>query len=165
MSGRTIAERLDANKAALHMYLDRPSTVIFGTGVGVFSAHSQRILGTAVIIHNDFLWLLVEAGPLGLLLFSAIFLVSLRNCFAVARARTTDSPIAIGLACALMGTLAWTMGTEGLWHRHVWFLLALSESCYRWCAPVRHPALLAKFRQLLKSRPRFAFATNNLPTL
>ncbi len=161
LSGRTFGERLDANKAALHMYLDRPATILLGTGLGVFYARSQQNLRFPVIIHNDFLWLLVEAGPLGLILFSAIFFASLRNCFAVAHAETADSPMAIGIACALIGTLAWTMGTEGLWHRHVWLLLALSEGCYRQCERVRHTVLLEKFRQLLKVRPRFAFASSN----
>jgi O-antigen ligase len=112
------------------MYLGSPASVMLGIGVGTINDAGPDFLGNHLIIHNDFLWLLVEGGPITLVLVTVIFAASLRNCFVAARARGADSPIAIGVGCALIGTLAWTVGTEGLWHRHVWLLLALSEACY-----------------------------------
>lgn len=131
LNSTNFALRIDANRAAMNMYLASPANALLGIGIGTFVSRAQQYIGLPLIIHNDFLWLLVEAGPLGLCLFGTILVVTFRNCFVVARAGIGESPIAIGIACALLATLGWMLGTEGLWHRHVWFLLALSEVCYR----------------------------------
>ena len=131
LNSTNFALRIDANRAAMNMYLESPVNALLGIGIGTFVSRAQQYIGLPLIIHNDFLWLLVEAGPLGLCLFCAILFVTFRNCVVVARAGMGEGPIAIGIACALIATLGWMLGTEGLWHRHVWFLLALSEVCYR----------------------------------
>ncbi len=130
-SETNVVDRIDMNKAAIDMLFESPTNPITGIGVGTFLARSEHKLDYPYIIHNDFLWLLVETGVLGLGLFGAIVLKSLQNCVSVARARSADSPIAVGVTCSIVGTLIWMMGTEGLWHRHVWFLLGFSEICYR----------------------------------
>jgi O-antigen ligase len=158
LSSNTISQRLDTNRAAWQMYLDSPRNALLGIGVGAFLVRGQNVLGLPMIIHNDILWLLVELGPLGLFLFGAIFAVCFRNCIVAARAQVSESPIAIGVACSLFATLAWTAGTEGFWHRHVWFLLALSESCYRACVPDRLPLAAKKPRQFSESGTRLIFA-------
>ncbi len=132
LSQHTILERIDANRIAFNMLVDGlPLSVVSGIGVGTFLMRSEGYLGLPLIIHNDFLWLLVETGLWGFLLFALIVGRSLQNCYRVARARVAESPIAVGVACAIVATLGWMQGTEGFWHRHVWFLLALSEVCYR----------------------------------
>ncbi|PYT96171.1 MAG: hypothetical protein DMG38_24900 [Acidobacteria bacterium] len=127
----TIQDRMDANRAALDMLFESPTNPIIGSGVGTFLARSEQKLGFELIIHNEFLWLLVETGVVGFVLFSAMMLRALRNCLYVARARSGDSAIAVGILCGIVGILAWIQAGEGLWHRHVWLLLALSEVSYR----------------------------------
>jgi len=130
-STRTLLERVNANEVGLGMVLDNPILVITGTGIGSFLVYAQETLGAPLIIHNDYVWMLVEGGIWGIGCFLLIIVTSLRSCLRVARFVVAESPVAIGVACALIGTLVWMLGTEGLWHRHVWFLLALSEVCFR----------------------------------
>ncbi len=130
-SSSSVEDRLDMNQAALQLFKKSPANSITGIGVGTFLARSDELLDNPYIIHNDFLWLLVETGVIGLCLFLAIVTRALRNCSVLVRAHTREGPIAAGVACSIFGTLVWMMGTEGLWHRHVWFLFGLSEVCYR----------------------------------
>ena len=127
----TVDARMVINRAAMDMFFESPTNVITGIGVGTFLARQEREVPDPEIIHNEFLWLLVETGVLGLSLFVGMILRSLRNCFAVSRARTTDRSIAVGVACSIVFFLVWMQGGEGLWQRHVWLLLGLSEVCYR----------------------------------
>jgi O-antigen ligase len=126
-----IEDRMDINGAAMDMLRARPANALTGIGVGTFFVQSEHRFDSPYIIHNEYIWLLVETGIVGLCLFGGIVLRSLQNCVRVSRSGSGDSPIAVGVACGLVGTLAWMLGTEGLWHRHVWLLLALSELCYR----------------------------------
>lgn len=162
LNTRTITDRLDSNKAALDMLVrGSPLRVVTGVGVGTFLTRSQQYIGIPLLIHNDFLWLLVETGLWGLLLFGAMMLTSLRNCVEVARLGAAESAIAISVACALVGTLGWMLGTQGLWHRHVWFLLALSEACYR----LRRkdvPAFSAHQPGRFQQAPSFVYAADRL---
>ncbi|MGH9775344.1 MAG: O-antigen ligase family protein [Candidatus Acidiferrales bacterium] len=158
LSDRTILERIDINRVAVNMLVGGPPIkVITGIGVGTFLSRSETYLGMPLIIHNDFLWLLVETGLWGFLLFTCILGRGLLNCVAVVRMRVAESPIAVGVACALVGTVGWMLGTEGLWHRHVWFLLALSESYHRLCVRAPATSSLEKLR-LQKAWAPVAFA-------
>jgi O-antigen ligase len=130
-SGTTFRYRMDANKVALDMLLKNPTNLITGIGVGTFLARSGQKLEFELIIHNEFLWLLAETGILGLCLFCAIMVRSLRNCLSAARSRCAESPIAVGLICSLVCMVVWMQGLEGLGQRHLWLLLALSEVSYR----------------------------------
>jgi hypothetical protein len=152
--------RIDANRAALKLFLSGSPLIVFtGIGVGTFLVRSQSYIGLPMIIHNDFVWLLVETGVSGVLLFTAIMYVSLRNCIAAVRAGSSYSAIAAGVACSLVATLGWMMGTEGLWHRHVWFLLALSEVCHRLCAKNRSVARQEIPRESLNAPPHLAVSS------
>jgi O-antigen ligase len=139
----TLMDRVDINTAAMDMLLKDPTNVVTGIGVGTFLAHADEKLDVPYIIHNDFIWLFVETGVLGLLLFVAVAARSLRNCLLLSKTRGPDRAIAVGLACGIVGTLVWMMGIEGLWHRHVWLLLGLSEVCYRLCPGRSDPVLTA----------------------
>lgn len=138
----TVDIRMDVNQAAMDLLSKEPTNALIGVGVGTFLVRSEELVGDQFIIHNEFIWLLVETGILGLGLFVGIAWKSLRNCVRVWRARTSDSPIAAGLACSIFGTLVWMMGTEGLWHRHVWLLFGLSEVCYRLHGTDANPDLI-----------------------
>jgi putative inorganic carbon (hco3(-)) transporter len=130
-SGTTFGHRMDANKVALDMLRKSPTNPITGIGVGTFLARSGQKLEFELIIHNEFLWLLAETGILGLCLFCAIIVRSLRNCLSAARSRCAESPIAVGVICSIVSMVVWMQGVEGLGQRHLWLLLALSEVSYR----------------------------------
>lgn len=137
-SETTMYTRMNIDKAAMSLLSKDPTNAVTGVGVGTFLARAQEMVGYPYIIHDEFVWLLVETGILGLGLFLGIAWRSLRNCVRVWRGRASDSSIAVGLACGLVGTLAWMMATEGLWHRHVWLLFGLSEVCCRLQVQPRH---------------------------
>lgn len=128
---RTVDERININKLALDKLMSSPMTLIFGIGVGVFYATSAETLGLPLVVHNTFVWVLSELGVIGFVLFSAMVVVSLLHAHAVARSTSPLRSLAVGIVCALVSVLAWFLGTEGLYHRHVWFLMAISECCYR----------------------------------
>jgi O-antigen ligase len=130
-SGTTLGDRMDANKVALDMLLERPTNPITGIGVGTFLARSEQKLESELIIHNEFLWLLAETGILGLCLFCAMIVRSVRNCLDGARSRCAESPIAVGVICSIVCMVVWMQGAEGLGQRHLWLLLGLSEVSYR----------------------------------
>ena len=131
LDSRTIYQRVDINSVAIDLLVSEPRGFVTGVGVGTFLVASERALGIPLVIHNTYLWLLVETGVFVLALGLAVLGAGLGYAVRVARARTREGPIAIGIVGALAGTLMWCMGTEGLYHRHVWFLLALSAACYR----------------------------------
>jgi len=131
----TIDERMTANEVGLGMVADSVANIYIGIGVGTFLERSgERDDTKGIMIHNTFLWILVELGVVGLLALLAILGAAFRNCWRVARRRGSERPIAVGVCCALIGSMFWFLGTEGLWHRHVWFLLLLSEAAVRTCA-------------------------------
>jgi O-antigen ligase len=136
----TIEQRMSMNSFALGMLLDSPINVALGVGVGTFLVRSGEVFATSVMIHNTFIWIIVELGIVGFAFLAGIIVVSFRNCLKVAWSKTPDAAIAAGVVCALVSCLGWFLGTEGLWHRHVWFLFILSEAVYRVCIarqPVR----------------------------
>lgn len=75
-------------------------------------------------IHATPLWLLVETGIIGALLFAAFF-------FAVVRAllwrqgKWEKDPVLIGIAAAIIVVGAASVGTEILYQRYLWFLAGL----------------------------------------
>jgi O-antigen ligase len=128
---KSVDDRINVNSAAIQMFMESPVSVLSGIGVGTFFVRSKELLGIALIIHNTFLWLLVEVGVLGFAVFLSVMASAFRNALLVAKANVLESPIAVGVFCALCATAGWFLGTEGLWHRHVWFLFVLSEVCFR----------------------------------
>jgi len=133
LNQRTLDQRMDSNSFAIDKLLANPSNVLTGIGVGTFLVEFEQLRGQPLIIHNTYLWLLVETGILGFILGVLVLAISFRQAIHVARANTPESAIATGVVCAMAATLIWFLGTEGLWHRHVWFLFILSEVCYRLC--------------------------------
>jgi len=144
-SQTTVENRTDANSAAIEMLRENPANPITGIGVGTFLARSEQKLGVELIIHNEFLWLFVETGVLGFCVFVCILVRALRNCLALFRARHVESPIAVGVFCGIISIAVWMQGTEGLWHRHVWLLLALSEVSYRVLVSAKRAIVQARF--------------------
>jgi O-antigen ligase len=76
----------------LHMFRDHP---VFGVGAGNWKIHLPRY-GTSELVHpdmseieirpyNDFLWVLAETGPLGLILYCGLFALAGFSCIRVIR--------------------------------------------------------------------------------
>jgi hypothetical protein len=157
----TVDERTEINRVAIDMLFEKPTNMLTGTGVGTFLVRADHRLYEPTIIHNEFLWLLVETGVLGVCLFGAIVVRSLRNCVRVVRDRSADSVIAVGAACSIVGILVWMLATEGLWYRHVWLLLALTEVCYRLHMESKVAAMVSRVPRL-RGEPKVAIADGTL---
>jgi O-antigen ligase len=130
-SNSSIEGRMELNKKGWEMYTEGPSSLLAGIGIGTFEESSEANFGLFAQIHNTFLWLLVEGGPLllgvfGLMLFKA----QSQNYAAAKRQPAPLNHIAIASFCALGGFVAWCMGIEGMYHRHFWILLSFSDLCF-----------------------------------
>jgi O-antigen ligase len=127
----TVQQRTDINMSALNLLIESPANIPFGIGIGTFLIRSEELLGHQIQIHNTFLWILVEMGCVGFIVMLAMFYCAFMDCRFAARTDWIGQPIAIGVMSCIMATFAWFMGDEGLWHRHVWFILILADSVYR----------------------------------
>jgi O-antigen ligase len=122
--------RSTINRAAIEMYLSSPASVAFGTGIGTFLERSNELINERYQIHNTYLWLLVEGGPIILISFLVVLFRAVQQCYlANVRATSTD-PIAIGCLCALLGSMVWFMAVEGMYQRQFWLLLAMSDAVF-----------------------------------
>jgi hypothetical protein len=148
----TINERFESNQRALDMLAESPVNIVTGIGIGTFLVRFESRSRVPLIIHNTFLWILVELGAGGLLVLLCILGAAVRNCLRVARWRGPERGIAVGVCCALVGTMFWFLGTEGLWHRHVWFLFILSEAALRVCSRPPTRAFNTVGSSLVRSR-------------
>ena len=125
-----IDSRIDFMEQGMKMYLSSPLTVATGIGIGTFIDESPQFFGDAHQIHNTYVWLLVEGGPL---IFGAYLLIlcrCLRQNFSIYRRSLQLRYAAAGCFCALVATIVWCSSVEGAYHHHVWILLAFSELLY-----------------------------------
>jgi hypothetical protein len=125
-----IDSRIDYMEQGMKMYLSSPLSLATGIGIGTFIAESPQFFGDAHQIHNTYVWLLVEGGPL---IFGAYVLI-LYRCLKQNLWIYRHSPqlryAAAGCFCALVTTIVWCSTVEGTYHHHVWILLAFSELLY-----------------------------------
>jgi len=128
---RTAEARVDINKAAIQLFLESPLNIPFGVGIGTFLIRAGELLGSQSQIHNTFLWILVEMGCVGFFVMLTMFYRAYVDCRSTIRTEWFGQPLAIAVMASLIGTFAWFMGNEGLWHRHVWFILILADAIYR----------------------------------
>ncbi|HZR58094.1 MAG TPA: O-antigen ligase family protein [Terriglobales bacterium] len=122
-----IDSRIDYIKQGLQMYLSSPISVATGIGIGTFIEESPRYFGDQHQIHNTYVWLLVEGGPL---IFGAYLLIlyrSLKQNLWIYRHVPSLRYAASGCFCALITIIIWCSGVEGTYHHHVWILFAFSE--------------------------------------
>jgi O-antigen ligase/polysaccharide polymerase Wzy-like membrane protein len=126
-----IESRLDYMEEGVRMYFDSPLTMATGIGIGTFIHRSPRFFGDMHQIHNTYIWLLVEGGPLILIAYLLVLYRALRNSYWIWR-RVPDLRYAgAGCFCGLISTIAWCMTVDGMYHHHVWILLAFSELLYQ----------------------------------
>jgi len=114
--------RVTMLKEAFDYWLEKP---VLGIGLGAYYWRHQagENISHEYQIHNTAIWLLVETGLIGLLLFAGFFI-----CCA---ARLVDKksrlePLSIGVAGVLLVMLGASIGTEILYQRYLWFLLGLA---------------------------------------
>lgn len=115
-----VADRLNQFDIGVGAALQTPLT---GIGLGEFQLLHDGI------IHNSLVWLWVEGGLLGVVLFAALALAPIRH---VLRARATATVQEHRLLHALLGAhvcmLIVSMGIEATYQRYWWFYLALLTS-------------------------------------
>ncbi len=98
-----------------------PSSPIWGIGLNTF-----RELGSIYIIHNTYVWFLVEMGIIGFaVLLFLLFRVG-RNWAAALRIKDRDWGLAVGGAAAFAAMLVLAVGIEALYQRPLWLLFAFA---------------------------------------
>jgi O-antigen ligase len=105
--------RFDIWKEGLNQLSHSPFT---GVGAGALPSSVETVLHERVPAHNAFVSVLVELGPLGLILFVGILLVAIRPAL---RAR----PILVAVLCA-----TWTVGVCSLtweYRKTTWLVFSL----------------------------------------
>ena len=118
------------------MWLGSKTTAITGLGLGVFLQVSPQLFGTAVIIHNTYLWLPVEMGLPGIVALLAVLYAALWTCWYLVRDRT-DIALTVGIVGPLLVFLMWIVANEGLYQRTLWMLLAVGAIVVRTRVSVR----------------------------
>jgi len=99
-----------------------PDSPIWGIGLDVY-----RRLQPPYIIHNTYVWFLVEMGVIGLIVLLALLSRVGRNWAAALRSTGWNWGLAVGCAAAFAAILGLAVGIEALYQRHLWLLFALAE--------------------------------------
>jgi O-antigen ligase len=124
----TLQSRFDINRVALDMWDESPATMTLGIGLGAFYALTGTSgLGYAAIVHNSYLWVLVEMGIVGAAVLLGLLWRVLRNVLRALKHSGPYQPLAWGVAAGIAGFLVWNLANEGMYQRHLWLLFALSE--------------------------------------
>jgi hypothetical protein len=123
-------DRVAFNVIAVKLWLSSVTTALAGLGLGVFLQVSPQLFGTAVIIHNTYLWLPVEMGVPGIIAIVAVLYAMTWTIWRLARGRL-DDVVRIGIAGSLLVFLIWIGENEGLYQRTLWTLLALGSIAIR----------------------------------
>lgn len=103
------------------MWLERP---IFGSGLGAYMHHHLSTTGGPLIIHSVPVWLLAEAGLVGLLAVGGTFALLLIHAYRHVR-HPAAAGWAIGLLVALVCLAAGAAVHDFFFQRSFWFLLGL----------------------------------------
>lgn len=120
------ADRMVINETALKIYLQSPRSWLFGIGLGSFLDESPRTaLRKRLLIHSTYLWALVELGLVGLVIMVGMLCSMFYGIVASLTKNPRVDPAAAASLAALASMLVWFLSTDGLFTRHVWFILAL----------------------------------------
>ena len=103
---------------------------VFGIGIGAFSELSPLYIQKSMIIHNTYLWLLVETGIVGLAVFTLLLLRVAKNIGIAIKNLPEEKGVSIGICCAFVSMLGFMIGIEAAYQRHLWLLFAFSEVLY-----------------------------------
>jgi putative inorganic carbon (hco3(-)) transporter len=137
-SRTTVEARMVLNQKGWEMYTEGPSSILAGIGIGRFEDASEANFQLDAQIHNTFFWLLVEGGPLICGVFALMLCRAQWQNYCVGKGKSAHlTDIAIASFCAIGGFVAWSLGIEGMFHRHFWVLLAFSDLCFAYCPALR----------------------------
>ncbi len=95
-----------------------------GIGLGRFLVESPRWFGQPYQIHNTFIWVLVEMGLIGLLWFAAVIWMIGDDYAAAFRVWPDRLWWVAGFAAAFASGLGFMIANEGLYQRHLWWVIA-----------------------------------------
>jgi len=132
LRGTTVLMRWEQVSGGLRLF---PSSPIWGNGLDAY-----RRLGGAHIIHNTYVWFLVEMGVIGFAALVALLWRVGRNWAAALRASCDDWWLAVGGAAAFAAMLGLALGVEAFYQRPLWLLFAMAEGLRRARVPVRGPS-------------------------
>lgn len=127
MSSTSIGFRWEQVSGGLSRFLDSP---IWGIGLNAF-----RELGSIYIIHNTYVWFLVEMGIIGFAVLVALLTRVCRNWAAALRSSGSNWGLAVGGTAAFAAMLGLAVGIEALYQRPLWLLFALAEVLRRAAPP------------------------------
>jgi O-antigen ligase len=133
------AGRLDMWAVAGSVAADRP---IFGAGAGNFPAveavyvtetrnlPNAQFVVDKLVVHNTYLELVAELGPLGLLAFAFIVLAAIVATVRAIRIASAENDreleyLARGTLVAIVGVLVAVFFFSGEYEKHLWFILGL----------------------------------------
>jgi O-antigen ligase len=116
----TVFSRLGFIEEGLTVWADQP---VFGIGLGSYLELNQW----TAMIHNTYVWLLVDTGLMGLLACGLVLLGVSRNLRAGLGYKGDLRVYAVGVTAAFVAMLTFMMGIEGLYQRHLWLLFVCSE--------------------------------------
>jgi hypothetical protein len=120
--GASVFDRLALNALGLDLWSTDIWTVTFGLGLGAFPFYATASpFGLDNIIHNTYLWLLVELGIPGLV--ALVILLWYIAEVSVQLLRTPDRATAVTLIASIVLFMVWWQFNEGLYQRAFWLLL------------------------------------------
>ncbi|HLY38008.1 MAG TPA: O-antigen ligase family protein [Candidatus Binatia bacterium] len=134
----TVDSRLDLYARAFAEFSEHPIT---GLGIGGFrDLNSFEHGGHAshFVVHNTYLWALVDLGVAGGALVVGLVLAALWRCVRAARGRPAAASAAV-VAAGLAAMAIFNLFIDGFYQRHFWILLACAFGLpvFR---PARRPA-------------------------
>jgi hypothetical protein len=134
----TVESRLDLYAQAFQQFAEHP---IVGLGIGGFHDLNQFEIGTVVehfVVHNTYLWALVDLGVAGGVLVVGLLGAALARCVRAARGRP-PADAAAAVAAGLAAMAVFNLFIDGFYQRHFWVLVAcaIGMPVYR---TVRRPA-------------------------
>ncbi len=110
----TYYERLDLMSKGWDLYKEN---YLLGIGLGTF----RQLFPT--IIHNSFVWILVETGPLGLIALIGLFIQAISDLL-----RYDVGKLRVPVLSGLFAYIGLAMGIEALYQRPLWLFLALGSA-------------------------------------
>jgi hypothetical protein len=123
---QSVFDRVAIDVIAVDKWLNDPGTFVLGIGLGAYLLTAiDAPVGLAAIIHNTYLWLLVEMGlpgaiALGLLLW---YLAEVsRRLF-----QRVDRATASALCACFAYFLVWWLFNEGLYQRLFWLVVGVAS--------------------------------------
>ena len=122
--GSSNVKRIEMLKRSYSYWLDHP---LMGIGLGSYrwKCIKDKVSSDAITIHNSALWLLVETGLIGLLIFCWIIFKVMKSL--IQNNYSGDSiSLAKAMICVIGLFVGASIGTEVLYQRYFWLLLGIS---------------------------------------